>query len=53
MISEESAVPDKPEIAVFAAYSGPPKYPVRVSLLGEMVSLNGRNEITIKGESSA
>ena len=44
MISEESAVPDKPEIAVFAAYSGPPKYPVRVSLLGEMVSLSGRND---------
>ena len=38
MILEDVQIPDHPEIVVFAAYSGPPKYPMRVSLLGEMVS---------------
>lgn len=35
---DDSPKPKHPEIIVFASYSGPPKYPLRVSLLGEMVS---------------
>ena len=38
MIQDESPIPEHPEIVVFASYSGPPKYPVRISVLGEMVS---------------
>ena len=38
IVQEETPVPENPEIVVFAAYSSPPKYPVRISLLGEMVS---------------
>ena len=38
MLMDDSMVPDHPEVVVFASYSGPPKYPVRISVLGEMVS---------------
>ena len=39
MIQDEQPLPEHPEIIVFASYSGPPKYPVRVSVLGEMVRI--------------
>ena len=37
MIQDEQPLPEHPEIVVFASFSGPPKYPVRISVLGEMV----------------
>lgn len=39
MIQDEQPLPEHPEIVVFAAFSGPPKYPVRISVLGEMVRI--------------
>lgn len=35
---EDFVMPEKPEIVMFASYSNTPKYPVKVSVLGEMVS---------------
>ena len=40
IVPEEAPLPEHPEVVVFAAYSGPPKYPVRVSVLSEMVILH-------------
>lgn len=37
IVPEEAPLPEHPEVVVFASYSGPPKYPVRVSVLSEMV----------------
>ena len=37
MVQDEMPVPDHPEVVIFAAYTGPPKYPARVSALAEMV----------------
>lgn len=34
---EEFLLPEKPETVMFAAYGSTPKYPVKVSVLGEMV----------------
>ena len=39
MIQDEQPLPEHPEIVVFASFSGPPKYPVRISVLGEMVRI--------------
>ena len=39
MLQEDMPVPEHPEVVVFASYSGPPKYPVRISVLGEMVGV--------------
>uniref|UniRef100_A0A2C9K873 Uncharacterized protein n=1 Tax=Biomphalaria glabrata TaxID=6526 RepID=A0A2C9K873_BIOGL len=33
---EDFVMPEKPEIVMFASYSNTPKYPVKVSVLGEM-----------------
>ncbi|XP_059171472.1 androglobin-like isoform X6 [Physella acuta] len=33
---EEIVLPEKPEMVIFATYSSTPKYPVKVSVLGEM-----------------
>lgn len=41
MVQEEQAIPENPEVMVFASYSGPPKYPMRVSILREMVGTSG------------
>ena len=37
-MQEEQVIPEHPEVMVFASYSGPPKYPMRVTILREMVS---------------
>ena len=37
MLQEDMPIPEHPEVVVFASYCGPPKYPVRISVLGEMV----------------
>ena len=37
MVQEEQPLPEHPEVMVFASYSGPPKFPMRVSVLREMV----------------
>lgn len=42
MMQEDIPLPEHPEIMVFAAYSGPPKYPVRISVLGEMADASER-----------
>jgi hypothetical protein len=34
---EETVVPDKPEVVIFARFGSTAKYPVKVSMLGEMV----------------
>ena len=36
-ITEETVVPEKPEVVVFAMFGSTAKYPVKVSMLGEMV----------------
>ena len=37
LVADEGATSTGPEIVVFAAFNHPPKYPVRVSALAEMV----------------
>ncbi|GFS08049.1 androglobin-like [Elysia marginata] len=37
---EDFVLPEKPEIVMFATYSSSPKYPVKVSVLGEMNGLS-------------
>ena len=37
-MTEEMMVPEKPEVVVFATFGSAAKYPVKVSMLGEMVS---------------
>ena len=39
IVPEEVPLPEHPELVVFASYSGPPKFPVRVSVLADMVRL--------------
>lgn len=39
LLQEDQPLPEHPEVVVFAAYSGPPKYPVRISALKEMVGV--------------
>ena len=39
MVIDEGSTHTGPEIVVFAAFSHPPKYPVRVSALTEMVRI--------------
>jgi hypothetical protein len=34
---DDNLVPEKPEVVVFATYWSPSKYPVKVSVMGEMV----------------
>ena len=34
---EDNQFPEKPEVVVFATYWSPSKYPVKVSVMGEMV----------------
>ena len=34
---DEFQIPENPEVVVFATYWSTPKYPVKVSVLGEMV----------------
>ena len=34
---DDSNFPEKPEVVVFATYWSPSKYPVKVSVMGEMV----------------
>jgi hypothetical protein len=36
---EETVVPDKPEVVIFARFGSTAKYPVKVSMLGEMVKM--------------
>ena len=38
VLADEPAIPEHPEVMVCAAYCGPPTYPVRISVLREMVS---------------
>ncbi len=33
------SVPDTPQVAIFVSYVHPPKVPVRISVLGEMVRI--------------
>ncbi|XP_067675678.1 androglobin-like isoform X1 [Haliotis asinina] len=40
--SEESVIPENPEVIVFASYCSTPKYPVKVSVLGEMADASER-----------
>ena len=39
MVQDDSSTSQNPEIVVFASFSHPPKYPVRVSALAEMVNI--------------
>lgn len=36
-MTEEPVVPEKPEVVVFAMFGSTAKYPVKISMLGEMV----------------
>ncbi|XP_046325515.2 androglobin-like isoform X6 [Haliotis rufescens] len=40
--SDESVFPENPEVIVFASYCSTPKYPVKVSVLGEMADASER-----------
>ena len=35
---DETPIPEHPEVVIFASYRSTPKYPVKVSVLGENVS---------------
>nr|KAG5705055.1 hypothetical protein BaRGS_018785 [Batillaria attramentaria] len=38
-IAEEQVIPDKPEVVVFAMFGNTAKYPMKVSVLGEMANV--------------
>ena len=41
-LTDETPIPEHPEVIVFASYRNAPKYPCKVSMLGESVSVQSR-----------